>query len=147
MAGMWLAGSLTEQGRLDEAHSVLSQVPEPDPPNVLTYGLIDVRARLHLACGEYEAAACEFDVYRRLDEPTASLVDWRRPASGILSLRVLGARALIGLGDLDNARALVQQELPMAKVLGTPRAIGHGARRRGAARTRRGANPGAKARD
>jgi DNA-binding CsgD family transcriptional regulator len=124
LAGMWLAGSLTEQGRLDEARALLTQVPQPDPPNVLSYGLIDVRARLHLACGEYEAAAREFELYRGLDEPIASLVDWRRPASGILSLRALGARALIGLGDLNNARALVEQELPLATALGTPRAIG-----------------------
>ncbi len=38
--------------------------------------------------------------------------------------RVLGARALIGLGDLDGARALVDEELPLAKALGTHRAIG-----------------------
>jgi len=37
---------------------------------------------------------------------------------------VLGARALIGLGDLDGARALLDEELPLATALGTHRAIG-----------------------
>jgi DNA-binding CsgD family transcriptional regulator len=124
LARMWLAGSLTDQGRLDEARTELSQVPEPDPPSVVTYALIEMRARLHLACGEYEAAARQIDLYRTLDEPTARLVDWRRPASGFVNHRVLGARALIGLGDLDGARALIDEELPLALALGTHRAIG-----------------------
>jgi DNA-binding CsgD family transcriptional regulator len=38
--------------------------------------------------------------------------------------RVLGARALIGLGDLEGAWALVEEELPLARKLGTHRAIG-----------------------
>jgi ATP/maltotriose-dependent transcriptional regulator MalT len=124
LARMWLAGSLTDQGRLDEARTELSQVPEPDPPSVVTYALIEMRARLHLACGEYEAAAGQIDRYRRLDEPVAGLVEWRRPASGFVNHRVLGARALMGLGDLNGARALVNEELPLAWALGTHRAIG-----------------------
>ena len=124
LAGIWLALSLTEQGRLEEARAILSQIPEPDPPSLVTYALVESRARFHLACGEYQAAARDFEVYRRLDEPTAALVEWRRPATGIISYRILGARARIGLGDLDGARALIDEELPLARALGTHRAIG-----------------------
>ena len=124
LARMWLAGSLTVQGRFDEARTELSQVPEPDPPSVVSYALVEMRARFHLACGEYEAAARDFDLHRRLDAPTAGLVEWRRPASGFVNYRVLGARALIGLGELDGARELLDEELPLARALGTHRAIG-----------------------
>jgi ATP/maltotriose-dependent transcriptional regulator MalT len=121
---MWMANCLTEQGRLDEAREELARVSRPDPPSVVSYALIESRARFHLAAGEYEAAAREIELCRRLDEPTSSLVDWRTPASGFVNHRVLGARALIGLGDLESARALVEEELPLARKLSTHRAIG-----------------------
>ncbi|TMM02864.1 MAG: hypothetical protein E6G05_08620, partial [Actinobacteria bacterium] len=124
LARIWLALCLTEQGRLEEARDLLSQIPEPDPPSLVTYALVESRARFHLACGEYQAAAREFELYRRLDEPTAGLVEWRRPATGIISCRILGARARTGLRDLDGARAIIDEELPLARALGTHRAIG-----------------------
>ncbi len=37
LARIWLALSLTAQGRLDEARTELGQVPEPDPPSMLTW--------------------------------------------------------------------------------------------------------------
>ena len=43
LAGIWLALSLTEQGRLDEARAILSQIPEPDPPSLVTYALVESR--------------------------------------------------------------------------------------------------------
>ena len=124
LAGIWLALALTEQGRLDDARTVLNRVPEPDPPSLLTYALIESRARFHLACGDHPAALRDFRLYDGLEKPTVSLVGWRRPATGIINYRLHGARALIGLGDLDAARALVEEELPLAKALGTHREIG-----------------------
>jgi len=124
LARIWLALALTEQGRLDEAQTVLNQVPDPDPPSLLTYALVDSRARFHLASGDYAAALRDFELYRALDRPTAGLVAWRRPATGIITYRLYGARALIGLGDLDGARALVEEEFQLAKALGTNREIG-----------------------
>ncbi len=35
LAGIWLALSLTEQGRLEQARAILSQIPEPDPPSLV----------------------------------------------------------------------------------------------------------------
>ena len=124
LAGIWLGLALTEQGRLDDARTVLNRVPEPDPPSLLTYALIESRAQFHLACGDYAAAFRDFQLYDRLEKPTVSLVGWRRPATGIVNYRLHGARALIGLGDLDAARALVEEELPLALALGTHREIG-----------------------
>ena len=124
LAGIWLGLALTEQGRLDDARTVLDRVPEPDPPSLLTYALIESRARFHLACGDYSAALRDFQLYDRLEKPTVGLVGWRRPATGIINYRLHGARALIGLGDLDAARALVEEELPLAVALGTHREIG-----------------------
>jgi DNA-binding CsgD family transcriptional regulator len=120
----WLAESLTEQGRLDEARAELSQIPEPNQPSMLIYALIDSRARFHLASREYEAAAHDIELLLEVDEPVSGLVAWRRPASGVINHRVLGAHALIALGDHDRARALVEQEMPLARALGTHRAIG-----------------------
>ena len=124
LARIWLALSLTEQGRLDEAGAELSQVPEPDPPSVMIYALIDSRARFHLACAEYEAAVRDVELLRRIEEPVPDLVAWRRPASGLINHRVLGAHALIALGDHERGRSLVEEEMPLAKALGTHRAIG-----------------------
>jgi DNA-binding CsgD family transcriptional regulator len=124
LARIWLAVCLTEQGSLDAASAQLSQVPEPDPPSVTIYALIDARARLHLACGEYEAAARDVELLRRLEEPVPDLVAWRTPASGLINHRVLEAHALIALGDHKRGRALVEEEMPLARALGTHRAIG-----------------------
>jgi DNA-binding CsgD family transcriptional regulator len=124
LAGIWLSLALTEQGRLEDAGTVLNRVPEPDPPSLLTYALIESRARFHLARGDYSAALRDFQLYDRLEKPTVNLVGWRRPATGIINYRLHGARALIGLGDLDAARGLVEEELPLAQALGTHREIG-----------------------
>ena len=125
LARIWLAVCLTEQGRLEDARAQLSQVPEPDPPSMIIYALTDSRARFHLACGDYEAAASDVRLLLRLEEPLADFVAWRRPAAGVfINQRVLGARALIGLGDLEGARVLVEEEMPRAKAFGTHRGIG-----------------------
>jgi DNA-binding CsgD family transcriptional regulator len=124
LSRLWLALSLTEQGRLDEAGEVLRHIPDPDPPSLVTYAVVEARARFHLAGGKYESLAQDYQLCRRLDEHTASLVDWRRPATGLINYRTLGARALIGLGDLDGARALLDEEMPLAKAFGTHRAVG-----------------------
>lgn len=124
LARLWLALALTEQGRLDEARAELNQVPETDQPSMQTYVLTDSRARFHLAGGQYEAAARDIDVLLKLERPVPGLVEWRRPATGLINQRVTGAKALIGLGDLKGARALIEEELPLAKGFGTHRAIG-----------------------
>jgi DNA-binding CsgD family transcriptional regulator len=125
LARIWLAVCLTEQGRLEDARAELSLVAEPDPPSMIIYALTDSRARFHLACGDYEAAASDVRLLLRLEEPLADFVGWRRPAAGVfINQRVLGARALIGLGDLEGARALVEEEMPRAEAFGTHRGVG-----------------------
>ena len=123
MARIWLADSLTEQGRLKEARNVLSEVREAGPPSLVTL-------RCSTRVRDFTSRAASTTRQPRLRappqprEPTASLVEWRRPATGMLGYRLAGARALMGLGDLDGARALINEELPLAKAFGTHRAIG-----------------------
>lgn len=124
LARTWLALALTEQGRLDEAHAELSQVPEPDPPSMQIYALIESRLRFNLASGRYEAAAQDCELLRTIEQPVPYLVEWRRPASGLVNHRALGAQALTALGDLKGARSLIDEEMPLAKGFGTHRAIG-----------------------
>jgi len=124
IARVWLAGSLTAQGRLAEASSALSVIPDDDPPNLITYLVVATRAGLHLARGDYQSAASDLERYQTLRASSDGLASWRRPTVGPLPFRSLWARALIGLGDLGAARALIAEELPLARALGTHRAIG-----------------------
>jgi DNA-binding CsgD family transcriptional regulator len=123
-ARVWLAGSLIAQGRFDEASSTLATTPEPDPPNSLTYLLLATRASLHLARSDFVSAASELERYYTLSESNLRLTSWRRPVVGPFPSRSLWARALIALGDLDAARALIAEELPLARAFGTHRAVG-----------------------
>ena len=123
-ARLGLADSLTAQGRFDDASSTLAEVPPPVPPNLLTYLLLGSRASLQLAREEFAAAASTLQQYASLAESTMQVAPWRRPIIGPFPLRSLLARALIALGDRDTARALVAEELPLARAFGTRRAIG-----------------------
>jgi DNA-binding CsgD family transcriptional regulator len=124
IARVWLAGSLTAQGRLAEASSALAGIPGEGPPNLITYLVIATRAMLHLAREDYQAAASDLEGYRALRASSDGLAPWRRPTVGPFPFRSLYARALIGLGDLDAARALIAEELALARALGTHRAVG-----------------------
>jgi DNA-binding CsgD family transcriptional regulator len=89
-----------------------------------TYALIDSRARFYIASARYEAAVRDIGILLEIERRVPDLVEWRRPASGLVNQRVLGAQALIALGDFKRARALVDEEMPRAKAFGTHRAIG-----------------------
>jgi len=122
LAQAFLAGSLTEQGRLSEAELTLREVP--DPPIAVSSFLLEQRARFYLAAGDYEAAARDMQRYHERDRQLRGLISSRRPALSLAPHRSLRARALIGLGDLAGARALVAEEMPLAARLGTARAVG-----------------------
>lgn len=124
VARVWLAGSLTAQGRFADASSTLAAIPEDGPPNLITYLVLATRARLHLARGDYRSAASDLERYYTQRASGERLAQWRRPAVGPFPFRSLWARALTGLGDLNAARALIAEELPLARAFGTHRAIG-----------------------
>lgn len=125
LARAWLAGSLTAQGRFAEASATLEAIPEHDySPNIISYLVLATRANLHLARGDCASAARDLEHYYTQRASSERLASWRRPAVGPFPYRSLWARALIGLGDLDAARALIAEELPLARAFGTHRAIG-----------------------
>jgi DNA-binding CsgD family transcriptional regulator len=119
-----LALSLGAQGRLDEAWVTANAIPEPNPQSLLAVWLLHTRAILNLAGGEYEAATRDLERFRELSDRIERQVAWRKPAIGLFQDRSLLARALLGLGEIDSARALVEEERPLARAFGTQRAIG-----------------------
>jgi DNA-binding CsgD family transcriptional regulator len=123
-AGAVLALSLGAQGRLDEAWATANGIPEPFPPSVLTLWRLSARAILHLAGGDCEAAARDLGHCQELYGRIERLVAWRKPRIGLFHFRSLLARALLGLGDFDTARALVEEEGRLALSFGTHRGIG-----------------------
>lgn len=123
-AGAVLALSLGAQGRLDEASAAVNAIPEPNPTSLTTFWPLHSRAILNLAAGDYEAATRDLERCQELYERIWGLVAWRKPAIGFLQHRSLLGRALLGLGKIDSARAVVEEERPLALALGTHRAIG-----------------------
>jgi DNA-binding CsgD family transcriptional regulator len=123
-AAAFLALSLGAQGRLDEAWATASLIPEADPPTMLTFWRLYCRACLNLAGGEYEAATRVLERAREHHDHIECLCTWRKPHIGFYEHRSLLARALLGLGEIDRARALVDEERPLALAFGTHRAIG-----------------------
>lgn len=117
-----LAAILLEHERLDEARAVLGDAGIAGPAGALpaTFPVamaLHQRGRVRLAEGDAAAAAGDLlECGRRVldaGEPNPTFVDWRSCAS----------IALTALGDHDRARALVEEELGLARRFGAPRAI------------------------
>jgi len=119
-----LAFSLGAQGRLDEAWATANAIPEPNPPSLLTFWPLHLRATLNVAGGDYEAAIHDLERVCELYERITGLAEWRKPAIGLFEHRSLLARAWLCLGEIDSARAMVDEERPLAQAFGTHRAIG-----------------------
>ena len=106
-----------EQGRLDDAAAALSSA-ESLPESARMLYLRDSDARLRIVRGDLAGGAAELlDAGRRLDSVDSrnpALVAWRSPA----------ALALLQLGERDEARRLVAEELELARGWGAPRALG-----------------------
>jgi DNA-binding CsgD family transcriptional regulator/tetratricopeptide (TPR) repeat protein len=82
-------------------------------------GLLVGRGHLRLRRGEPEAALADFracgDELTRIGARSPAIVPWRSNA----------ARALAAMRDVTEARRLVEEELAIAEVVGTPGPIGH----------------------
>lgn len=120
-AAAYLSNALMEQGRIDEAATILdwAGMCEPVPPTGHWYWLLESRAlqfrlqgrtkdslKMMLSCGRRYAAH---------GGQNPAVVAWRSGA----------ALALLGLGRQKEARALASEELTLARQWGTPRALGH----------------------
>jgi DNA-binding CsgD family transcriptional regulator len=115
----FLADSLMEQGKLAEAEEVLASADSGELPDTARLLFLrDSSARLRLLRGDLEGGLAEMlDTGRRFE-----LVGSRNPA--FIAWRSPAALALHQLGERDDARRLVREELELARTWGAPRALG-----------------------
>ena len=116
-ATAFLADSLMEQGRLDDAAAELSRA-QSLPESARMLYLRDSIARLRILRGDPAGGSADLlDACRRFDS-----VDNRNPA--LIAWRSPAALALLQLGEQDEARRLASEELELARTWGAPRALG-----------------------
>lgn len=118
-AAAFLADSLMEQGRLDEAAVALVRGEQgaalPDSARLLF--LRDSSARLRILRGDLAGGSADLiDAGRRFES-----VGSRNPA--FIAWRSTAALALLALGERDEALALASEELELARAWGAPRAL------------------------
>jgi DNA-binding CsgD family transcriptional regulator len=127
-AGAFLADAQLEQGKLAEAVATLERTGLGANPvdDAHAHWYLDSRVRLLLLRGEFGAAlAAAYDAGRRFER-----VGGRNPAW--MPWRSQAALALLGLDhDPARARALVSEELELARRWGAPRALGKALRAAG----------------
>ena len=116
-----LLQALVEQGRCEEGFDMLAasgwsdELPEFFPFSMLLYG----RSRLHLAAGAPDRALADArELERRLK-------CWGVPGNPRgTPWRLVATRALLQLGERDEARAVARAHLGFARAWGTPEAVG-----------------------
>jgi DNA-binding CsgD family transcriptional regulator len=115
----FLAESLMEQGRVEEAAAVMSRGEGAAASEMLRADVfLDRRARLHIFTGDLAQGVEEMlDAGRRFEA-----VGGRNPA--FMPWRSQAALALLQLERPEEAAALVEEELELARVWGAPRALG-----------------------
>ena len=118
-ASAFLADTLMEQGKLDEATAALASIAfresRLDSERVLF--LRDSSARLRILRGDLAGGAEQLlEAGRRFD-----LVGSRNPA--FIAWRSPAALALLQLGEHEEARRLATEELELARSWGAPRAL------------------------
>ena len=114
-----LAEVLAERGELAEAIRTLELAGVPDDqPTYQTACLLDPRARLRIAGGDVEQGLADLlAAGERLESfgmRNPSYSAWRSQA----------ALAMLGLGDRQEARRLVGEEIELARRWGAPRPLG-----------------------
>ena len=112
--------ALRERGELDAAEAGLQEARLAGPVGqTSTVGwLLASRCRLRLAQGRVHEAHADF--------LAAELLHERLGASGLVhpDWRAYGAVALARLGDHDEARAVTERQLDLARAFGAPRGLG-----------------------
>src|SRR5262245_11574471 len=120
LLGSFLAEALMEQGRLDEAASVLARggFRESPPETLRLYAFLFSRARFHILSGNATGGLEEMlEAGRRFQA-----VGGRNPA--FMPWRSQAALVLLSLGRQREARRLADEELELARIWGAPRALG-----------------------
>jgi len=116
----FLADALMEQGKLDDAAAALSHagMAESLPDGARPLLFLDSHARVRLLRGDLAGGLEEvLQAGRRFEE-----LGGRNPA--FMAWRSQAALALLQLGEHDEARRLVGEELELARTWGAPRALG-----------------------
>jgi len=111
---------LVERGEIGGAASVLEEAGDPGDAEGMLFNLflIHARGRLLSARGEHQSAVvCLRDVAERTKQ-----AGWLSPA--LACWRSDLALALAGLGEREEASALAQEEVELARAFGRPRALG-----------------------
>jgi DNA-binding CsgD family transcriptional regulator len=108
-----------EQSKLAEAEEILANADSGELPDTARLLFLrDSSARLRLLHGDLEGGLAEMlDTGRRFESVGSrnpAFIAWRSPA----------ALALHQLGEQDDARRLVREELELARTWGAPRALG-----------------------
>ena len=120
-----LVDVLTESDRLDEAESVLrdrGQLAAPPPGALGSPVLLESRARLRLAQGQFDEAYADTESARlRCEE-----LDVQHPV--LACWRVTQVESLVALGDRPRAEEVAREHLRLADRLGTPGARATGRR-------------------
>jgi DNA-binding CsgD family transcriptional regulator len=115
-----LVEALVEQGELDEADKLLADAGVGgEVPDIAIFNLpLYARGRLRIARGERASGVADVTSAGRREER----VGGRSP--GGIPWRSTAAEALVGGGDRDEARTLAEEELELARRLGSARATG-----------------------
>jgi DNA-binding CsgD family transcriptional regulator/tetratricopeptide (TPR) repeat protein len=112
------ADALMEQGKLDDAAAVVADAGEPPPGDAPSYTFQGSRARLRMLRGDLLGGLeLMLDAGRRFEA-----VGGRNPA--FMPWRSQAALALLQLERPEEAAALAEEELELARVWGAPRALG-----------------------
>jgi DNA-binding CsgD family transcriptional regulator len=120
----WLLEALIELGELDEAERTLETTPLDDrlQDSPLLNFVVLQRGLLRVTVGDYEAGlAALFECGERNEA-------WQFDNPSNMPWRTYAAPALFALGDTDRARALVNQELELARQFGVAMPIGRALR-------------------
>ncbi|MFD5825596.1 AAA family ATPase [Lentzea sp. NPDC060358] len=121
-----LADILLEEGRFDEADSVITESSTDGARRVWQYGgLLTVRGRLLTARGDDHEALEAFLAAGR----HCAAWPYRNPAP--LAWRSGAALACAAIGDSERARELALEEVGLARAWGAPRALGMALRAEG----------------
>ncbi|HEX7307195.1 ATP-binding protein [Lentzea sp.] len=121
-----LADILLEEGRLDEAESLITASSTDGARRVWQYGgLLTVRGRLLTARGDDHEALEAFLAAGR----HCAQWPYRNPAP--LAWRSGAALACAAIGDSERARELAVEEVALARAWGAPRALGMALRAEG----------------
>jgi ATP/maltotriose-dependent transcriptional regulator MalT len=121
----WLAQILVERGALDQAAGLLDAVEAPVPPDAFSRApLLRARTLVAAARGDHRAALAHA---LELGEALSSFGHTNPPAS-YPAWRSLAALEHHALGETQEALALVQEEVELARAWGAPRTLGRSLR-------------------